>query len=240
MQFYSSIHSNYHHIFPLNMQQLHFVLEELPDIKRRNILDIGCATGDLAAELSKNACHVNAIDLDENMIELARNKHNNSTVKFELANMLRLQDKFPPSFFDGITCFGNTLVHLQNKQLVSSFLKSAHTVLKKNGLLMIQILNYEYILNEKIETLPLIDNAYITFHRNYQFLANGRINFKTKLIVKADASVLENEVLLYPLAKNELEELLIDAGFDKTNMYSGFDKTPLSTGKLPLVAVARK
>ncbi len=240
MQFYKTIHKYYDFIFPLNIQQVYFVKNEVSTDNEKKILDIGCATGSLAIELGKTGYIVDAIDLDENMIYSAKQKQKNSNVRFKVANMLKLHEDFSPDSFNGISCFGNTMVHLTSKQLIVDFLESAYRILKKEGKLMLQILNYEYILKAQVTELPIIDNENITFKRYYQYLENGLINFKTTLVTKYNNAVVQNEVLLYPITKSKLLTLIEESGFKNIRSFHNFNKSSKDTGKLPLIVVADK
>ena len=46
--FYTSISKYYSEIFPFNPMQLKFVKNKLGELQGKHILDIGCATGELA------------------------------------------------------------------------------------------------------------------------------------------------------------------------------------------------
>jgi SAM-dependent methyltransferase len=86
----------------------------------------------------------------------------------------------------------------------------------------IQVLNYDHIPDHGISELSSISNEHITFDRSYAKADSGLLNFMTRLTVKGDGRIIENEVLLYPLRKRELEERLRDAGFSGISFYGGF------------------
>jgi glycine/sarcosine N-methyltransferase len=123
MDFYTAIHKHYNHIFPLQKAQVEFVRNSISEISRK-LLDVGCATGSLAIELSKYEYEVYGIDLDPAMIETAllRNSSEKGRAIFQQGNMLRLRDVYDKELFDGVICFGNTLVHLDSLEEVQSFL----------------------------------------------------------------------------------------------------------------------
>ena len=83
-------------------------------------------------------------------------------------DMLRLKFNFPEKYFDAVICFGNTLVHLDSITQIRDFLQQCAHLLKNDGILFLQILNYHYILSQKVDELPLIDNDQIRFERYYQ------------------------------------------------------------------------
>ncbi|MDA3880008.1 MAG: class I SAM-dependent methyltransferase [Prolixibacteraceae bacterium] len=236
MNFYQSIHQYYDHIFPLNKQQVVFTKEELQ--APGEILDIGCGTGNLAIALANEGFDVDAIDLDESMIETADKKSNGNNPRFSAIDMLEIASVFNADNFDAITCFGNTLVHLTDNARVQHFFNSVYTLLKPGGKFLFQVLNYETILRNKPDNLPLIDNDIVRFDRKYEYSESGFINFKTSLTVKTSEATLNNEVQLNPLTKMQLEEMLQISHFKNIEFFGNFNHGVLSDDSLPLVCIA--
>ncbi|MCF8362801.1 MAG: class I SAM-dependent methyltransferase [Prolixibacteraceae bacterium] len=238
MSFYKSVHKYYDEMFPLNKQQVTFVKDELP--RGLHLLDIGCGTGSLSHALSIEGYNVDAIDLDESMIEESRKKSNAENPKFRTANMLEISSDFNFEQFDGVICFGNTLVHLTENALIEHFLNSAFSILKPGGKFMLQILNYESILKKRLKNLPLIENNNIRFERLYEYPESGLINFKTNLTIKQIGEVIHNEVLLNPVGKTEIENMLNETGFSNIQLFGNFKRDKLSDESLPLVMCCEK
>ena len=63
-EFYTSISKYYSEIFPYQPVQLQFVKSRVGDLHGKNILDIGCATGELAFQLANAGATVTGIDLN--------------------------------------------------------------------------------------------------------------------------------------------------------------------------------
>jgi len=230
MNFYQSIRKYYDNIFPLNQKQVEFTKSFFED-KNSRLIEIGCANGKLTNALSEY--NITGIDLEEEFINDALTNYPN--VDFQALNMLNLNEITDE--FDGIICFGNTLVHLEVAE-IEEFIEKAYKQLKTDGTLLIQILNYDYVVNEQLESLPLIDNDVITFVREYQY--QERIKFKTTLTVKNSNSVINNVIDLSPVRKADLEKILKTKGFTEIEFYSSFDKTPYQYEKLPLIISAKK
>ncbi|MBN2547176.1 MAG: class I SAM-dependent methyltransferase, partial [Spirochaetes bacterium] len=165
MDFYTNISNYYDHIFPFDIEQFDFIKSFIIIKKKQNILETGCGTGHLSVKLAEIGLNVHAIDSDQEMINMAeKNKKINFKYPiFKKMDMRSIKYKFSHDFFDLIFCFGNTLPHLTDKEDISAFIKSSHVLLKKKGILLIQVLNYEYILNKNINKLPLIENDEIIF-----------------------------------------------------------------------------
>lgn len=115
ISFYTSISEHYRKIFPLNLAQPKFVIDQIPNASTLSFLDIGCGTGDLCLAISNSFRLVTGIDLDKEMLEIAQNaKGETENVVFHQLNMMEMGSRFGPRNFDAILCFGNTLVHLAN------------------------------------------------------------------------------------------------------------------------------
>ena len=127
------------------------------------------------------------IDLNEDLLRKAKSGKIHPELHFQKGNMLDLENDFQENQFDAVLCFGNTLVHLQNIELVSQMLKGVYSVMKKDGQILIPILNYDYILNKVIIELPLIETENIQFIRKYSFEDNNLlIRFKTELVLQKE------------------------------------------------------
>jgi len=236
-QFYTSIAPHYQHIFPFNPAQIEFLRYVLPYNGAR-VLDVGCATGELAFALTHFGFPTWAFDFDEQMVQIAQKTKSEEAMfpVFEQLDMRQIGERFPEAYFDTIICFGNTLVHLLGDDDIRKFIQSAFKVLSPEGKLTIQILNYQHILENQIKSLPLIDNEHIRFERNYEFGGEtGLIDFNTKLTVKSTGQEMINSTKLCAIRQNKLQELLDEAGFYSIEFFGGFNREPLTASSLSLV-----
>ena len=250
MEFYSEFSKNYDKIFPLNGQKLELIDNTFKDLNKKRgetkLLDVGCGTGSYALALAKKGYQLQAIDLDAEMISIAESKMKKARVEvdFYRLGMLNLKEKFKKASFDGIFIIGNVLVHLK-KEEIKEFLSLAAELLKEDGKIFIQIVNYYRILELNLDGLPTIyskDDS-VRFERNYEYdETENIIYFKTKLIDHFDDQILsKNEIELYPLCKSELEADLKGAGFKVEKIYGspvGDQYRELSS--VPLIITAQK
>ncbi len=230
MSFYKSIAKYYEYIFPLSQVQVDFI-NQLAGHQVCEILDIGCGTGSLALALQRDNRRVTGIDLDETMVDRAMERATESgrPVKFKALSMLELEGAFETGEFDYCICFGNTLVHLATPEDITTFFKQARSVLKPGGQLLLQIVNYDRILNQKLSGLPTLDNELITFSRNYQFHEDRpHIDFKTVLTIKSSGHRIENSIPLLPLSQAQMLMLLAQAGFVNIKTFGSFKKEPFT------------
>jgi glycine/sarcosine N-methyltransferase len=237
--FYTSISKYYSEIFPYRPMQLKFVESKLGNLSGKEILDIGCATGELAFNLTEKGAKVTGIDLNEELLNQAQSNKVQAGLQFQVGDMLELENDFQQNQFDSVLCFGNTLVHLQSIDLIEKMLKGVKSVLKSGGQFLMQILNYDYILNEKVSELPLIETENIRFIRNYKFNVNSAlIRFQTDLHLKKEDQIVSNETSLFAIRSSELLDILTVCGFRNVELYADFKQSPFGGKHIPLVLKA--
>lgn len=240
-KFYTSISKYYSDIFPFKPAQLQFVQSQLENIYQKKILDIGCATGELAYQLAKKGAGVAGIDLNPDLIARANNTHIHSDLQFRVGDMLRISNEFQPKSFDTALCFGNTLVHLLSVERIQKMLEGVHQVLKPGGKFLLQILNYDYILEKKVTELPLIETENIRFIREYKIdESNPIIRFQTELVMKKERKSVRNVTPLLALRSEELKNLLTQSGFRNIELFANFKEEPFGGDHLPLVVRCMK
>ncbi|MCP4147277.1 MAG: class I SAM-dependent methyltransferase [bacterium] len=245
MTLYEKISTYYDVLFPLKKTRLDF-LSTLLD-SNASILDIGCATGELPLALSQLGHTLTAIDLDDDMISAAKEKSllKNLPINFHTKDMTDIND-FHPASFNHTLCFGNTLVHLANPTIIESFFKKVLDLLKENGSFILQIVNYDKILDEiknasRHTSLPLIERESLTFQRKYFYdNATHHIKFTGTVTLKDSGSVIESNESLYPLTSTELKTALLNAGFQDIQLFGNESKAPYSPQSPALIAVAKK
>lgn len=82
------------------LQQAAGILQSL--LSQKTVLEIACGTGYWTEKISETASAIHATDINETVIDIARNKHYKSRVAFELADMYQLQPgQYGDSLFGG-------------------------------------------------------------------------------------------------------------------------------------------
>ena len=237
--FYESIAKVYDYIFPKNRKQLEFV-ESIKKISiEEKILDIGCATGNLTELLGEKTGNVVGIDLDKELLKEAKDKQPN--LNFENMNMLEVNKKFEENSFDRVVSFGNTLVHLDSREEVEEFFQKVYKTLKFNGLFIVQIINYNRVIEKNIKNLPTINNEKVKFVRDYEYDKSiGKVNFITELTIKEANLNIKNNIKLLALTKVEIQKFLGEIGFRNIEFYGDFEGRELSDNSEALIFVAQK
>ncbi len=240
MAFYKSISEHYDDIFPQNPMQLDFVLKSFDNTSGLKVLDVGCGTGSLSIALAPHFGKVIGIDPDAKMLDLANEKAGSDQpgLSFLPYGMLDLEKHDIFNNIDVLLCFGNTLVHLGSEEEIQEFLRQAKTTLKPGGKLMIQIIHYDRIFNEKIAGLPTIENDSIKFVRNYHYTDRNALDFETILSIKESGEEIRNTISLFPILKDDLISLVQKAGFHDILVYGNFKQDPHLPGSIPLLIEA--
>jgi 2-polyprenyl-3-methyl-5-hydroxy-6-metoxy-1,4-benzoquinol methylase len=229
MGFYDELAVYYDELFPLKENTYEFLKTY---VKSGKVLDVGCSTGAYATRLNEeDELFVRGIDLNEDMIHLANKRIGSAS--FEVKDMREIDGK---NAYSMIYSIGNTIVHLEDYDEIKQVVKQMLDALKKNGVLILQIVNYARIFRQAVSELPLIETKHVKFHRYYQH-KDGKLLFKS--VLKTKMNKLVSEVLLYPLTKAELEMMAEELKV-KITFYGSFEKEPFKEDSFHLIAVIEK
>jgi glycine/sarcosine N-methyltransferase len=221
MSLYASLASNYDELFPLPSASTPFLdslaAARFPDPRPpRRALDLGCATGSQAMALAEIGWATTGIDSEKAMIDEARasaeRRGLSSLASFSAADILEAGALFPAASFDLVLCLGNTLPHIPAAGL-RSLLAQARSLLKPEGALVLQLLNYSLPRVGPGFVFPDARAGGLTMRRRYEAAEDGEalLRFVVELEVMGMKST--EEISLRPLSPNKLTGLLAEAGF---------------------------
>jgi SAM-dependent methyltransferase len=209
----------------------------------RQVVDAGCGTGLHAVGLALLGMTVTAIDPAEKMLEKAalQAKAYGVTIHFAGVPMQKLQRVVAPSSQDAVFSLGNTLPHLLTTRAVASSLRQIHRCLKPGGAFVLQVLNYDTILQQQERIINVTREKDLRFVRFYDFL-KSRLRFN---ILISDERVQPAthrlfSTVLYPYRKKQLHTLLRQAGFGTREEYGTLAMSPYTSSSPNLVICARK
>ncbi len=206
-------------------------------------VDAGCGTGFHSLLLTQLGVAVTAVDASQVMLEkvLRHAVQLQLPVKTVTADFRTLANSVHEQF-DAVFCLGNSLAHVLQEDDLHDSLTNFFNVIKPDGLLFIQILNFDRILvqRERVQSVKEVDNT--TFIRLYDF-GSDRVQFNI-LTLRKNNGIIEHDlqsIPLRPLCKTELAAALQECGFHDLSFYGGIalDAFMPQTSK-DLVVIARK
>jgi SAM-dependent methyltransferase len=242
---YDNLLEYYDELFPVDDKKIDFISRELyrywTNKGLPKVLDVGCATGSIDFALIKRNFLVTGIDNNVSMIQSAcrRNPEPKTKARFFCMDMLEAAKILAPASFNGVLCLGNTLVHLPGSEEIARFLRGARRLMESDGVLIVQVVNYDKILADGITQLPSIQTLRCTFARTYSLLPDGHIKFNGTVYSSNNVAVFRDEVELYPLRSKELRSLLDEEGYRDIEFFNDFDGQPFDGSSFGLVVVAR-
>lgn len=235
--FYTELSRHYDEIFSVSSEEMAFLTHTLKACV--SLLDIGCGTGNKTEFFSEPGRNVIGIDLDKGMIAAAARDHAAPGITYEVLDMRAIGMRFRAGAFDGILCLGNTLVHLDGLNSIRRFLKTTGNLLSRGGILVVQILNYDALKGPDDVLLPVLETDQVCFTRRYVW-RGGNMHFVTGIELKKTGTTLENDIVLVPLLKADLEDALLAAGLINAKWYGGYGGQSLEKSSFVSISVSRK
>jgi glycine/sarcosine N-methyltransferase len=209
----------------------------------RKVLDAGCGTGFHSILLAKLGLEVTGIDSSSKMLTKAEENAVNHHVKVRF-HRSTFQDVTTciGDTFDAVFCMGNSLPHLLTKAEVVLGLQNFYTLLGDGGVLVIQNLNYDRIMENTDRIVSVHKNDGNVFIRFYDF---GRDTLKFNILILRDEKGGFSHKListdLRPIYRDELYEWLKAAGFRNVRTLGNVNGEKFSVGQSKnLIMLAEK
>lgn len=214
---YDLLSEHYDNLFFFNPKLKDFVFPFIT--KEKQALELGSGTGRLTHLIGQLGMYSIGIDLDQKMTHIAQSKYPKET--FETADILEYLNQKNQKF-DLITCFGNTIAHL-DPQSIDQLFRQVKLHLNKDKYFVIQLLNYTKILIQKPDSLPDLAYDNLVLKRNYTYHKDN-IVFETILFKDDDIFELGTQTL-YPYKHMTLVDKAHQHGFE-SSFYGKPDFSP--------------
>lgn len=184
------------------------------------ILDCACGIGTQSIGLAELGYDVTASDISENELNEAKRRCEDKELKIEFrrADFRELESTFSNSF-DVVIAMDNALPHMLNKTELEKAIRSISGRIKKGGLFIASIRDYDEILKTK----PLYSPPYMHETENGQRISFQTWNWAgenyrfTQYIIEDEKSlsVSKFECEYRAVRRDELYSILINNGFSK-------------------------
>jgi ubiquinone/menaquinone biosynthesis C-methylase UbiE len=196
----------------------------------KSAADLGCGTGVDSIALVNNGLEVTGFDISKGMIEKAKenSKALNADIKFQNYAIQEIPRTFDNNF-DFAISLGNSLANLDEKQLYQAF-ERVYNILKDKGKFLIQILNYDYVIEQKERIVNITQDEQSYFIRFYDFNENDLnfniLSFKKENPAKRDLITTK----IYPHKKEIMVEGLKKAGFKNISLFGDLSTNEFDAG----------
>jgi len=197
----------------------------------RNIIDIGCGTGNHSIRLSKLGYNVTGVDISPTMLTIAKNKDKKAKIRFMQGDIKKLERVIPKGQrFDAAICLGQVFSHLLTDRNVQAFLNGLYGMLRKNGLFVFSARNVKKISEERLNKL-LLDHMLNEGKLQLLILAHNTRDPQNPNIVvwrpiylikendKMDLQIGEHKLRWFEFST--LKKILTEEGFEVIATYSG-------------------
>jgi glycine/sarcosine N-methyltransferase len=193
-------------------------------VKKYNIstaLDAGCGTGFHSLLLSRLGVTVTGSDISGEMLKRA-NQHARDfqqQVRFVKSDFENLSAELSETF-GAIFCLGNSLPHTGNETNLRSTLNNFYNLLEGDGLLFLQLLNYDRILNERERVQNVRETNGKTFIRFYDY-GEDSLTFNLMILERHGSAIHHklSSVPIYPLRPQNLVTILSEEHFTDIELF---------------------
>ncbi|WP_306590183.1 bifunctional 2-polyprenyl-6-hydroxyphenol methylase/3-demethylubiquinol 3-O-methyltransferase UbiG [Geothrix sp. 21YS21S-4] len=214
----------------------------------RRILDLGCGSGEHARFLASLGFEPTGLDASPAQVAAAREA--DPAGRYLHGSLTALGDLAEPPF-GGAICLGNTLPHLTEEADVRRCFEGLAERLLPGGILLLQLLNYDRILDRGERAFPVMvrpgeGDGETVFLRLMTHGADGHITFTPATLRWRPGAepplelISAEEVKLRGWRRAEVEAFLEAAGFELRETLGSMTADPWTPASSDLVVVARR
>jgi len=242
-EFYDSFAEDYNSMIPLEKQvesKTDF-FKRIIDDDTKSAADLGAGSGADSIALAKLDLNVTAFEPSSEMVTQAKQNFTNQNVKVDIhkKRIMEIDNSFHNSF-DLVVSLGNTFANINKEDIEGSVVKVLD-LLKENGKVIIQILNYDKVLKERKRIVNITESDKKQFIRFYDFCGSN-VYFNLLSFFKndfANRQLIATEI--FPYTKSFLEELFVKNGADKIEFYGDMKMSEFdSFSSNNLIIIVRK
>ncbi len=204
-----------------------------------NLLDLCCGYGRIAFELKKYVnLEIVGLDRSKKLLNMTKRKafSNFSQPLFVRGDMLKLP--FSPEIFDGIYNIYTSFGYFEEDEKNLQVLSECNKVLKPNGLLLIDLVNKDWVLqNMRERDWVCKGDLFILEETKYDKEKNL---WNTKKIFIDGNEAREYVHLIKAYSFKQLEDLLRKANFQVIDVFGHWDMQEFNKDSLRMITLAKK
>jgi len=195
----------------------------------KSALDMACGSGLHAVILHELGVRVTGMDPSTEMLRLAADHARSSG--YNIAYFPGIMQEPHPGFgkFDAVLCLGNSIPHVLNNTDLVKTIANFSALLNPHGLLIIQLLNYNRILQDKNRIVNISRQGENEFIRFYDFL-ESTLQFNILSIACKEGKTAHRleSVILKPWQAHDFLPLLELYNFSSLELWGGMNMQPFA------------
>lgn len=199
-----------------------FFIDKLRELGKHKILDVAAGTGFHSVQLLKAGFSVTSADGNAQMLVKAfeNAKRHGYILQSLHADWRWLNRNTADQQYDAVICLGNSFTHLFDEHDRRRALAEFYSVLKHDGVLIIDQRNYDRILDEGFST------------RHKYYYCGDRVSAEPIHVDKGLARFeytfddgARHHLNMFPLRRDYLRGLISEAGFQNVETFDDFKET---------------
>ncbi|NLM00905.1 MAG: class I SAM-dependent methyltransferase [Treponema sp.] len=194
-------------------------------------LRIDCGTGYFEHFLAKNGHDATGIDTSKEMLERAnlRRRMPNTAVRFFQMSSLDMTRFLGKGFYHVISCLESRIIFVHDKTLRRKFFHDCHTLMHENGVLILQLLNFENFPANPMARLPERESIRSKLFSQLWENSDGTFSLKKDIELSSGKVVpLNTGETVCPVSIAELENCAHEAGFSSVEKFEDYEKKPFT------------
>lgn len=233
----------YDELYPVTKDQYDFyayLMEQYA--KPVKFLTIGCGTGVMENYLAKQMTDVTGLETIKELLESATRKHRNQLMalrffKMSTIEMVRFLGK---NFYNVISCLNDRIIFIHDRTLLRKFFFDCKQLLADDGMIVLQLANYNLYKSKTVSVLPEIKTTRVTLTSKLEYVSEEE-SLLSRNIKTGSGKVLPvyQKTSVYPITPSEIEEYAKESGFTSIEYFADFKRNPF-TEKSPSMVVIIK
>lgn len=206
-----------------------FLVNQFHKHNVKKVFDAALGNGCDSIYLIKQGFDVTSNEIDKVFLNeaLKNAKDENVSLKVATLDWRKLDTELPEESFDAVILLGNSLTYLFSNNAQAESLSQFRRVLRKDGILIIDERNYQYILDNREEILKgkyRYSGKYVycgdKVHAKPIEITDDKVRFEYADKMTGKKAFL----ILYPFKRGNIKRLLITAGFKSVEQFSDYKK----------------
>ena len=206
-----------------------FLSRHLVSKKCKTVFDSCLGTGADSIHLLGGGYPVVSNELDSNFVRMALKMAETEDVKLRILNYdwRDLEKLVDAESFDAVLCLGNSLTYLFDYRDQMAALEGFLHILHRDGILILDTRNYDYILDNRAQ---ILENRSFHYSGKYVYCGTEGVH-AFPIEISDDAVTFEykhlktgeiGHLILYPFSLQELRNLLETTGFVDISLFSDY------------------